>query len=207
MKRIIFSLSIAFSLSLQSCVPAAVTAVTATGVVTAQDRTFGEVVDDTTIWTKIESEFIKRGFKELFSKIDVSVMEGRVLLTGYVANEEDMLTAVEICWTQKGVREVVNELKVDPNSAKIQFTEYVKDSWITNQVKSKLFFNKEVKYVNYTVVTQKNIVYLFGLARTREELETVANIAASISGVEEVISHVRVINSKTRLKSVSEPKY
>jgi hypothetical protein len=37
-----------------------------------------------------------------------------------------------------------------------------------------------------------NVVYLFGIARSEEELTTVAEMAASVSGVEKVISHVTV---------------
>ena len=45
-----------------------------------------------------------------------------------------------------------------------------------------------------------DVVYLFGIARSEEELEKVANIASNINGVQRVVSHVRVNESAAKVK-------
>ena len=45
-----------------------------------------------------------------------------------------------------------------------------------------------------------DVVYLFGIARSEEELQKVANIASNINGVEKVVSHVKVNELAAKLK-------
>ncbi|MDF2966022.1 MAG: hypothetical protein K0Q51_1410 [Rickettsiaceae bacterium] len=187
-------MTFALFLSLSGCYPAIFTAATSTSVALSQDRSFGGAIDDNALWAKINKDLLSEGFKELYAKVDVKVDEGRVLLTGFVDREEDALKVVEICWNHKGVKEVVNELQVDPDNAKLNPIRFAKDTWISGQVKGKVFLDKSIKYVNYTIVTFDSVVYLFGLARTQEELEKVANIAAQAKGVERVVSHVKLLD-------------
>ena len=107
-------------------------------------------------------------------------------------SEEDIIKAVQIAWDQPGVVEVVNELKVDKNSGRFDVVQYARDSMITSQIKSKTFLDRDIKFVNYTVITLNDIVYLFGIARSEEELQKVATIASNVRGVQKVVSHVRI---------------
>ncbi len=186
-------------LSLTSCLPAIFTAASATTIATAKDRTFGNTVDDITISARIRKDFVSKGFKKLYTKITVEVVESRVLLTGEVESEEDIISAVDIAWSAYGVKEVINELKVSEESNKFDTAQYAKDTWITGRIKASTFFKRDIKFVNYTVVTMRNIVYLFGIARTEDELGMVTDIASSVAGVEKVVSYVR-------LKEESAPK-
>jgi osmotically-inducible protein OsmY len=179
---------------LSSCVAAVGTGVMSLGLSAAKDKTIGESLDDSKISASIKKELLISGFKNLYARINVEVVKGKVMYTGYVANDEDILTAIDIAWKQKGVKEVINELVVDENNKKIDGAVYVKDSWITAQIKSKLILNRKIKFVNYTIVTNRKIVYLFGIAKSEEELQEVASIAAAVNGVEKVISHVIIKN-------------
>jgi hypothetical protein len=82
--------------------------------------------------------------------------------------------------------------KVDKNSRHFDLLQYTRDTMITSQIKSKTFVNREIKFVNYTVITINDVVYLFGIARSQEELEKVANIASNVYGVQKVVSHVKI---------------
>lgn len=183
---------ITLSLMLQGCLPAIFGATAGTAIAASKDRSFGGAVDDVTISTKIKKDFISEGFKELYTTIDVEVMNGRVMYTGSVKSEEDIIKAVEIAWKQKGVIEVINELHVDEKSSYFDTAQFSRDSWITSQIKARTIMHRDIKFVNYTVVTSKNIVYLFGIARSEEEMEKVANIAAETKGVQKVMSHVKL---------------
>jgi osmotically-inducible protein OsmY len=188
--KIIFLLLLCFSLT--SCIPTLFTAAASTTIASAKDRSFGNTIDDITISGKIKKEFIAKGFKKLYTKIDSEVVQGRVLLTGFVETEEDVIKAVEICWSIDGVVEVINELKITESSNKFDTARFAKDSWITSRITSAIFFDRSIKFANYTIVTQDAIVYIFGIARTEEELQKVTKIASEISGVRKVVSHVHM---------------
>ncbi len=178
--------------TLSSCMPAVFTAATAGTLATAKDRSFGDTIDDGIIHTKIKKGFASKGFKKLYNKITTEVVQGRVLLTGDLESDEDILTAIEICWSISGVKEVINELKISESSNKFDAAQFTKDSWISGRIKASIFFNRSIKFINYTIITQKNVVYLFGIARTEEELSEVTKIASEVSGVERVVSHVHL---------------
>lgn len=175
-----------------SCSVFVPTSVVKLGMSAAKDKTVGESIDDTAIETKIKKEFLVKDFKHKFARINVEVVKGKVLLTGIVENEEDIVSAVEIAWAQRGVKEVANELQIDENSKAFDPKQYAIDTWITTQIKSKLFFGQDIKFVNYTVVTTRNVVYIIGVARSEDELARVTDIASRIRGVEKVVSHVKV---------------
>lgn len=200
MNKIALSLLILLSLLLSGCFPTIFAGATRATVAAAKDRSIGDAVDDAKISAKIKADFIKDGFRALYTKIDVEVINGRVMYTGVVDSEEDIMKALEIAWNQEGVKEVLNELQTDKDSGKFNGTQYAKDSLITAQIKAKTMVNHDIKFVNYTIVTSNNIVYIFGIARSAEELETVASIASQIKGVEKVITHARVNGEHAELK-------
>ncbi|HJD55115.1 MAG TPA: BON domain-containing protein [Rickettsia endosymbiont of Pyrocoelia pectoralis] len=183
---------ISLSLLLSGCLPAIFTAAATTGVVASKDQPISGTLNDSRISAGIKADLIKNNFKELGARIKVEVSQGRVLLTGNIQKEEDALKAVEIAWNQKGVTEVINELKVSKNSNHFDLAQYTKDSMITAQIKAKNLVRKDIKFANYTVLTVNNIVYLFGIARSSEELENFASIASKIKGVEKVVCYAKI---------------
>ncbi len=178
-------------LMLKACVPAVVGGAAAGGKSLYQDKTVGESLSDQTIWAKIRAALMKENIDNLVGNINVKVSEGRVLLTGIVKNREIMVKVVRICWQQDGVKEVINELKLD-GEIQSGLKQYAQDTWVTTRVKSKLFFNKQVKSINYNIITIDGLVYVIGLANSQKELDVVIDSISQIGGVKEVISYVRV---------------
>lgn len=162
------------------------------GVVAAKDNTITEAVDDTRISASIKRRFMTRGFRALYAKISVNVVDGRVLYTGKVTSDQDIITAVDIAWEQKGVKEVMNELKVDENSSYFDTAEYSRDTWITSRIKTKTITERDIKFINFNITTSGGVVYISGMARSQEELDKVAAIASEIHGVNRVVVHARV---------------
>lgn len=179
------------------CFPIVLGAATTTGVTIAQERTVGDAVDDATIWTKIKSDMLQKNV-EMFRLVDVKVTEGRVLLTGSVPTAEAKIESVRIAWNQRGVKEVMNEMKVASPTGKVAFKNYTLDTWITAQIKSKLLLDKEIRSVNYSIETVDQVVYIMGIALNQHELDKVTNLAGTVKYVERVISYVRVRGSKLR---------
>jgi osmotically-inducible protein OsmY len=189
------------SVMLSGCLETVFVGTTGTVMELAKDRPAGDAITDVRISTAIKAEFVKRNFRDLYAKIKIEVVQGRVLLTGTIDNDQDAVTAVEISWNQQGVSEVINELRVDKNSNKFDLVQYTRDTMITSQIKSKTFMDREIKFVNYTVITINDEVYLFGIARSESELEKVADIASNVHGVKKVISHVKLQSGDVVSKS------
>lgn len=181
----------ALCVSLQGCAPLLIGGATATGVSVAQERSIGNAIDDTAIWGAIKNSYAQEDMKALLTGVSVKVNEGRVLLTGKVNNPDTRVTAVRLAWQPKGVKEVIDEIMVTNQDS---VGDYANDTWITTQVKSKLLFNKDVSSINYSIETVNAVVYLIGIARSQDELQTATDIASTVKGVKRVVSHVRVEN-------------
>ena len=175
-------------LFLSGCVPLVVGG-TAAGVTVAQERTVGRAVDDVTVHSKISHRFLQSDVKNLFSQTSIEVSEGVVLLTGQVKKPETSIKAVQLVWQVEGVKEVINEIQVTDRST---VQDFVKDSWITSQVKGRLIAEKNLRSVNYSVETVNRHVYLMGIAQDHAEMQRAVAVASRVKGVQQVISHVRV---------------
>lgn len=190
-QKIVYTLIPLFLLS--GCMVGAFVGAASTTMTLASSKTVGESVDDAVISSKIEATFIKDGFRNLYTQIKTSVSQGRVLYTGKVASENDMIKAVDIAWRQNGVKEVINYLKIDENSNKFDASQYAKDCFITTRVKTGMLGKKNIKFSNYTVITSDNVVYIFGISRSEEELNEVSSIASVIAGVEKIVNSAVVV--------------
>ncbi len=172
---------------LSGCAPiTALTTTIAAGRSVTEERKAGDIVDDIVINSKIRARFSTKDFNNIFAKVSVSSTEGRVLLAGGVESMEYAAQAVEISWTVPGVKEVINEIQIE----NISIGTMAKDSWIATRIKSKLFLDKDVKSVNYSVEVNNGIVYLTGIAQDQIELSRAEELASFVKGVTKVISHV-----------------
>ena len=188
--NILFLLLLIFSLKIFSCSPAGILASGgATGMVVAEgDRSFGTVVDDGTIKINVVAKFIKSD-DNLFIDINTSVLEGRVLLTGLVDNQEIRIDAVRRVWEVEGVREVINEIQIG-NRASLK--EYAQDVWITTQAKGKAATVVGLKVVGYNFETIQGKVYIVGITSRPEQLEAIIDVAKTVKGVTEIVNYVIV---------------
>ena len=189
----IITFSIIMLLFISGCFPAVlVGGGKIVGSMAVSEKSVGNTIDDSTIWSRIKIALIRSDIKSsVTNNISVKVLEGKVLLTGEITSVEDKLKVIRLIWLQKGVKQVNDELEV-VNANKLDLKLFIKDSWITSQLKSKMFLAKNIKSVNYTVETIKGVVYLFGIAQNNNELDEITDIAKKISGVTKVLSYVRL---------------
>ncbi|TNK93574.1 BON domain-containing protein [Wolbachia endosymbiont of Leptopilina clavipes] len=171
-----------------------VTATAAATAITMQDKSLGNIIDDTTIVIRINKGLLKHG---LFSSIKVKVSEGRVLLIGNVDNHEKQLTAEKIAWQQKEIKEVINEIRVTPIKM-ASMLDVTVDGMITAEISTRLLGKRNIKSINYSVNTVDRVVYLMGIAQNKAELKAVMAIARKVKGVKQVVSYVRYRHSKLR---------
>jgi len=188
--NILITLALVFTLNILSCSPANILASGgATGMVVAEgDRSFGTVVDDATIKINIAAKFINSD-DNLFVDVSTSVLEGRVLLTGLVDNQEIRIDAVRRVWEVEGVNEVVNEIQIGNRTS---LKEYAQDVWITTQVRGLAAKTIGLRAIAYNFETIKGKVYIVGITSRPEQLEAVIDVAKTVKGVTEIVNYVIV---------------
>ena len=188
--NILVILGLICSINIVGCSPAGILASGgATGMVVAEgDRSFGAVVDDATIKINIAAKFINSD-ENLFVDVSTSVLEGRVLLTGLVDNQEIRIDAVRRVWEVEGVNEVINEIQIG-NRASLK--EYAQDVWITTQVRGLAAKTVGLRSVGYNFETIKGKVYIVGITSRPEQLEAIIDATKTIKGVSEIINYVIV---------------
>ena len=179
--------AIVFSQS--ACVPLVLAGGAKAGAVVAEERSVGEAVDDTTIWTDIKSRYLQSNLDGVFGAVNVDVKQGRVLLTGRVDNPQNRVEAVRLAWQPTGVKEVINEIQITDKSG---ISDVARDYWINTQVKTKLLVEKNIRSINYSVDTINGVVYLIGVAQNDWEMKQAALVASRVKGVKRVVSHVQV---------------
>ncbi len=182
---------------LTGCVSAAIGAGAIATSAAIQERGLRGGIDDTIIRARINSLWLEHD-ADMYRLVSLSVVEGRILLTGQVRLPRMRIDAVRLAWKAKGVREVINEIKVTDEGGIIS---YARDSWISTQLKSKLLFDKKILSINYSIETVNGAVYLMGIAQNRQELNRVTNHARTLKYVKRVVSYVRLKTDPRRHKS------
>lgn len=126
---------------------------------------------------------------DLMKRMDLSVQEGRVLITGNARDADQKMAASRLAWQAKGVQEVINEAGIADKSS---LGDEARDTWISTQLRTILTFDGDVAGRNYTIQTMNGVVYLMGYARNQAELDRVTNHASNVRGVNKVVSYARV---------------
>ncbi|MDE3016155.1 MAG: BON domain-containing protein [Pseudomonadota bacterium] len=182
---IIFALGAAVLLS--GCVPLLIGGGTEAAVVVAQERSVGNALDDAGILVKIKDLYAQHDYKDLLANVDVKVVEGRVLLAGNVDTPEAQIEAVRLAWQALGVKEVMNNVQVNDKSG---FWNYARDVWISTQIRTKLVLTRDIRSINYSVITVNQVVYLMGIAQNQDELNRVTYVTGTTPYVQRVVSYV-----------------
>lgn len=196
-----FALLLAFPV-LSACTPLglAVGAGATAGVATQQEGGLNTAANDTWIRSQINQLWFEHDI-DMLRMTGLSVSAGRVLLTGVLPRAEMRIDAVRLVWQVEGVREVINEIKVDGESGSSGGS-YATDVWISTQLRSRLLFDNQIRAINYSVETIHSVVYLMGIAQNAAELERVINHARNVRSVNQVISHV-LLQGDPRLRTPS----
>jgi len=161
-----------------------------TGVSVAIDpRSLGTQIDDSIMEKNLITR-ITMEEKKYFLSIKTKVLDGRIFITGKVDNPEEKLKITKIAWETSGVRSVRNDLKI---KEKFNFKQSAKDTLITSQLRAALIVNKNIKSGNYQIDTYKKNIYIYGIARNRDELEIVVDEANSILDVNKVIASILLV--------------
>ena len=124
-----------------------------------------------------------------YSDIDLTLYEGRLLLTGTMRSETGREKLIANARKAEGVEEIINEVLIDD---KTSFGQGFEDARIDKVLRAKLIGDNNVTSARYKIAVSKAVVYLIGAAPTQAELDRALKLAAEVPGVEKVVSHVAV---------------
>ena len=127
--------------------------------------------------------------KHDYGDIDVTVFEGRILLTGTMRSDEGRRKLVENAWKVGGVDQVIDEVVV---GGKTSFGQGLRDARIDTALRARLSTDGEVKSGNYKIAVSDGVVYLLGATASQKDLDEALAIARSRRGVARVVSHVLI---------------
>lgn len=160
----------------------------AAGTAAAREGGIKASLEDARISAKIQDLWLKHSF-DMFAKLNLTVDQGRVLITGIVQQPEHRVEAVRLAWQADGVRQVINEIKVDKSEG---IKGWARDNWISGRLRAAILFDKDIQGVNYTIDTVQSVVYLMGIAQNQQELNKVMSHARSVPYVKQVVSYVKL---------------
>lgn len=122
-----------------------------------------------------------------YSDIDITLFEGRLLLTGTMRSESGRAKLVENAWKADNIKEVIDEILI---AEKTPFGQGFEDSRIDQVLRTRLITEKGVSSAEYKIAVSGAVVFLIGAARSQEELDKSLQIARTVAGVEKVVSYV-----------------
>lgn len=177
-----------FLLGLSGCAPAVIGA-GATGAyqVGTDERTIGQMWDDATITTEVNTRLVKDAVTKA-RKIDVDTLQGVVLLTGVVETEAEAQRATKLASMVPGVKKVDNNLQVGTKT----FGQALDDHVIGNKIKAKLIAEPGIRSFNIDVDVENGIVTLSGIVKTVAQKEKATVIARDTTGTVKVVDKIRV---------------
>ena len=193
-----YLVNLIFFVILSGCVGASSSGLFGTGVTIAMDpRTLGTQIDDSIMDKSLDTRIILID-KKYIVDVKTKVLDGRIFITGKVDTPEEKLKITKLAWETKGARSVKNDLVIDK---KFGFKQSAKDLLITSQLRSAMIFNKKIKAINYNIDTYKKIIYVYGIAETKEEKEEIIKEAKMILDVEDVVTSILMMNDLRVIKN------
>jgi len=185
MKRTLLSLLLAGALvaSLPACIPLVIGgAVGGTAMVANDRRTSGAYVDDQAIELKAASQ-VSKALPN--SHVNITSFNRKVLMTGEIQSDSERQQAELLVRGIPGVTRVYNYTVIaEPTS----FTQRNNDTWITTKVRSRLAGgNGAYSSQSFKLVTERGVVYMFGLVAQSEGDAAVA-VVSQTAGVQKVVT-------------------
>ncbi|MEM9495361.1 MAG: BON domain-containing protein [Pseudomonadota bacterium] len=127
-----------------------------------------------------------------YSDVDLTVYEGRLMLTGTMRSERDREALLKNAWSVKGVKQVIDAMVI---ADKTSFGQGFEDTRIDQTLRTKLIADGGVVSGDYKIAVSGATVYLLGATRHEEQLKRVLQHASTTPGVEKVVTYVEVRDS------------
>jgi len=152
-------------------------------------RTLGDKWDDSNLKTIVAVNLRKAGESLDDAHINIHVYNQTVLLTGEVASKEAYELAGKTVRDITRVRQVYNELQIQPNTS---FLSRTNDNYLELKIASKLIAHSDIDSSRVEVVVENETVYLMGIM-TSIQAEKITDVVAHTNGVKKVVRAIEYI--------------
>jgi len=166
------------------------TALLAVGFCAAASAAVLPEINETTISDAVQSE-LSRDQAVPAHRLDVATVEGVVTLNGTVNNILAKERATKIAMTVKGVRAVVNKIKVSPSILRM-------DRDIRRDIEDALLTDPATDSYEVDVAVKNNVVTLSGMVESMQEKDLSETVAKGVKGVTAVNNQIEVKFPKKR---------
>ncbi len=172
------------------------------GMAVAQERPMERGVQDVALASELRGTYLQTQFEDLFLRIKVLVVEGRVLLTGTVRTEELRAAGVELAEQTEGVVEVLDQIQVAQDYGILR---RLGDTWISTTIRAQLVGEFGTEQIDFWTTTHNAVVYLIGIAENEAEIQLVTEIARNVKGVAKVVNYILLRDDPRRLPAPEQP--
>jgi hyperosmotically inducible periplasmic protein len=163
----------------------------------ADERGFGDVIDDATITAAVKSKLTWSRHTEGLSTT-VETKRGKVTLQGSADSAEAKALATSLARNTRGVTAVDNQLVIknttkptvaaNVGSSAQDAGQSMTDTWITTKVKATYMYSSNINSADISVNTEGGIVTLSGKVDSGAERALAIELAQNIRGVKSVQS-------------------
>lgn len=161
------------------------------------DRSFGTGVADTNVDLALKNALLRDTNYDT-SDIDITVFEGRVLLTGTARSLDARRDLSLKARSVVGVDEVINEVVVGPRTGLAQGA---RDAVIDQKMASALRADNGIYRGNYQIAVSGGVIYILGISQGPSELSRVVGHGQVIDGSRGTVPHVVFVGDPRRSKS------
>ena len=148
-------------------------------------RSVGTKIDDRFLEGLIKKELSKKKSLLKGSNINVTVFDGRVLLTGQVPSRQVSKLAEDVAISLSEVEkeDISNHVKV---MGPISLVSRSNDRWLTTKVRARLLSSKAISGTSIRVTCDNGTIFLMGRV-TQEKSELITNLVSEVFGVEKIV--------------------
>ncbi len=138
-------------------------------------------------------------------RLDVDVKDGVAHLSGTVDSPVERDLAVEIAKGVKGIKDVKEDIQVEPGSMagerrEPEFFRTVEDATVTAKVKSKLLWNRNTNGLDIKVTTHDGVVTLKGKVGSDAHRQLAELLAKNTTGVRRVRDQLEIVPASEKNK-------
>jgi len=185
--------------ALTACFPLAVGGAVMGGMVAADRRTAGSVLEDEGIelrsGSRIREALGDRGH------VNVTSYNRQVLLTGEVGSAQDKQLVEQIVSGVDNVRNIVNELAILGTTTLSQRSN---DSLVTGRVKAGLVDASDLSANAFKITTERGTTYVMGRVTAREA-KRATEVISGTSGVQRVVRILETISEEELARFQAAP--
>jgi osmotically-inducible protein OsmY len=164
-------------------------------------RSLPRVLDDMGTQALFSARLLARD-AETFARVDSTVSEGRVHITGTVPTQDDRQAITRIAWTLPAVTQVINDVEVANSPGLV---DAARDRWISARLRANLMADPSIRDGNYQIDTANGTIYLNGVASDAAERDRVLRRARAIPEAVRVVDYIIMRDDPRRTATAPAP--